>query len=131
MPGTPSSPLASLEQSEAWQQHRRQLDEAWAKADTAIVKRLQARKLPVLLCGMLAPPNYGQDYARQFNAIYPELAQQYGVPLYPFFLDGVATVEKLNQPDGLHPTAEGVDVIVSRILPAVEAFVRSIGGQRS
>ena len=57
-----------------------------------ILKRLKARNIPVLLCGMYAPPNYGKDYAAKFNAIYPDLAKQYGVPLYPFFLDGVATV---------------------------------------
>ena len=63
---------------------------------------------------MYAPPNYGKDYAAKFNAIYPDLAKQYGVPLYPFFLDGVATVARLTQPDGLHPTAEGIDAIVSQ-----------------
>lgn len=96
-----------------------------------ILKRLKARNIPVLICGMYAPPNYGADYAAQFNAIYPELAKSYGALLYPFFLEGVATVAKLNQPDGLHPTAEGVDQVVTNILPTVEAFVRSIGGQRS
>ncbi len=88
-----------------------------------IVKRLKARHVAVLLCGMLAPPNYGADYAARFNAIYPELARQYDVPLYPFFLDGVAADMTLNQADGLHPTAQGVDVIVARILPSVEALL--------
>jgi hypothetical protein len=74
---------------------------------------------------MYAPPNYGADYTAKFNSIYPELAEKHKVPLYPFFLDGVATVAKLTQPDGLHPTAEGVDVVVERILPTVEAFERS------
>jgi acyl-CoA thioesterase I len=96
-----------------------------------ILARLKARKIAVLLCGMLAPPNYGSDYAARFNAIYPELAKSFGVPLYPFFLDGVATDAKLNQADGLHPTAEGVDVIVKKILPTVEAFLGAISGQRS
>jgi acyl-CoA thioesterase-1 len=95
-----------------------------------ILKRLKARNIPVLLCGMYAPPNYGQAYAAKFNAIYPELAKQYGVALYPFFLDGVATVQRLTQPDGLHPTAEGIDTVVTNILPAAEAFVRSITGHR-
>ncbi|MBI5130916.1 MAG: arylesterase [Rhodopseudomonas palustris] len=99
------------------------------KALDEILKRLKARNIPVLLAGMLAPPNYGPDYARQFNAIYPELAKQYGVPLYPFFLDGVAAVANLNQPDGIHPTAAGVDVVVANILPTVEAFLRSVAGQ--
>jgi acyl-CoA thioesterase I len=98
---------------------------------TDILTRLKARGVAVLLCGMLAPPNYGADYAARFNAIYPELAKSFGVPLYPFFLEGVATEAKLNQADGLHPTAEGVDVIVRNILPAVEAFLGAISGQRS
>jgi acyl-CoA thioesterase-1 len=91
-----------------------------------ILKRLQARKIAVLLCGMLAPPNYGAEYAARFNAIYPDLARQYDVPLYPFFLEGVAADKTLNQADGMHPTAQGVEVIVSRILPAVEALIASI-----
>jgi acyl-CoA thioesterase-1 len=96
-----------------------------------ILTRLKARRISVLLCGMVAPPNYGSDYAARFNAIYPELAKAFGVPLYPFFLDGVATDAKLNQADGIHPTAEGVDVIVKNILPAVQALVGTISGQRS
>jgi acyl-CoA thioesterase I len=95
-----------------------------------IVSRLQARGIPVMVCGMLAPPNYGSDYAAQFNAIYPDLAKSFGVPLYPFFLDGVAGDMKLNQADGMHPTAEGVDIIVNRILPTVQAFAGTISGQR-
>jgi acyl-CoA thioesterase I len=98
---------------------------------TDILTRLKARGIPVLLCGMVAPPNYGSDYSARFNAIYPELAKSFGVPLYPFFLAGVATDARLNQADGLHPTAEGVDVIVRNILPTVEAFVGAISGQRS
>jgi acyl-CoA thioesterase I len=96
-----------------------------------ILTRLKSRKIAVLLCGMLAPPNYGADYAARFNAIYPELAKQFGVPLYPFFLDGVAAEATLNQKDGIHPTAEGVDLIVKNILPMVEAFLGTIAGQRS
>jgi acyl-CoA thioesterase-1 len=96
-----------------------------------ILTRLKARKIAVLLCGMLAPPNYGADYAARFNAIYPDLSKSFGVTLYPFFLDGVATDAKLNQADGMHPTAEGVDVIVKNILPTVEAFLGAISGQRS
>lgn len=96
-----------------------------------ILTRLKARKIAVLLCGMLAPPNYGSDYAARFNAIYPELSKSFGVPLYPFFLEGVAADAKLNQPDGLHPTADGVDVIVKNILPMVEAFLGKISEQRS
>jgi acyl-CoA thioesterase-1 len=96
-----------------------------------ILTRLKARKIAVLLCGMLAPPNYGKDYADRFNAIYPELAKAFDVPLYPFFLDGVAAEKKLNQADGIHPTAEGVDLIVKNILPTVEALLGTISGQRS
>ncbi|HMM90475.1 MAG TPA: arylesterase [Bradyrhizobium sp.] len=96
-----------------------------------ILTRLKARNIAVLLCGMLAPPNYGSDYAARFNAIYPELAKSFGVPLYPFFLEGVAADAKLNQADGIHPTAEGVDIIVKNILPMVEAFIGTISGQRS
>jgi acyl-CoA thioesterase-1 len=98
---------------------------------TDILRRLKARKIAVLLCGMLAPPNYGSDYSARFNAIYPELAKSFGVPLYPFFLEGVATDARLNQADGLHPTAEGIDVIVRNILPTVEAFLGALSGQRS
>jgi len=96
-----------------------------------ILTRLKARNIAVLLCGMVAPPNYGSEYSARFNAIYPDLAKSFGVPLYPFFLQGVAADAKLNQADGLHPTAEGVDVIVKNILPTVQAFVGSISGQRS
>ena len=96
-----------------------------------ILTRLKARKIAVLLCGMLAPPNYGSDYAARFNAIYPDLAKSFGVPLYPFFLDGVAGNARLNQADGIHPTAAGVDVIVKNILPNVEAFIGAIAGNRS
>ncbi len=91
-----------------------------------IVTRLKARGMAVILAGMLAPPNNGADYARAFNGIYPRLAQKHGVPLYPFFLEGVAGVQRLNLPDGIHPTAEGVEEIVRRILPTVEAAVRTL-----
>ena len=96
-----------------------------------ILTRLKARGIAVLLCGMVAPPNYGSDYSARFNTIYPDLAKSFGVPLYPFFLEGVAADAKLNQADGLHPTAEGVDVIVKNILPTVQAFLGTISGQRS
>ena len=110
----------------------RGLDPKVARAAlTEILKRLQARKIAVLLCGMLAPPNYGADYSAAFNAIYPDLAKTFQVPLYPFFLEGVATEARLNQADGLHPTAEGVDTIVKNILPTVEALLGPILRQRS
>jgi acyl-CoA thioesterase I len=96
-----------------------------------ILSRLKARKIAVLLCGMVAPPNYGSDYSARFNAIYPDLAKAFAVPLYPFFLQDVAADAKLNQADGMHPTAEGVDIIVKNILPTVQAFLGAISGQRS
>ena len=96
-----------------------------------ILARLKARNIRVLLCGMLAPPNNGAEYAERFNAIYPALAKSFDVPLYPFFLTGVAADARLNQADGLHPTEEGVDTIVTHILPTVEAFLGPLSGQRS
>lgn len=100
---------------------------------STIVERLQDREIPVLLMGMMAPPNMGADYAADFNAIYPELASEYGLELYPFFLDGVATHAEYQLADGMHPNAAGVEVMVENTLPSVEAFIRSIrpqsGGQ--
>jgi acyl-CoA thioesterase-1 len=96
-----------------------------------IINRLQGRKIAVMLAGMLAPRNYGPDYAAKFDPIYAELSKAFDVPLYPFFLDGVAAEAKLNQPDGLHPTAEGIDVIVDRILPSVEAFLNKVAAGRA
>jgi acyl-CoA thioesterase-1 len=93
------------------------------KALDAILTKLKARNIAVLLCGMRAAPNMGADYAREFDAIYPALASTHGVVFYPFFLEGVAADRSLNQPDGLHPTAAGVDQIVERILPKVEELV--------
>jgi acyl-CoA thioesterase-1 len=78
---------------------------------------------------MYAPRNYGEEYTAAFDRIYPDLAKVYGVTLYPFFLDGVVNDPKLNQEDGLHPTAEGVDVIVERMLPTVEAWLTKISAQ--
>jgi acyl-CoA thioesterase I len=89
-----------------------------------ILDKASAAHLPVLLAGMRAAPNLGADYDRAFDAIYSDLAKAHGALLYPFFLDGVAADPKLNQPDGLHPTAAGVSVIVERMLPSVEALAR-------
>lgn len=98
------------------------------KALETIVQRLKGRGIAVFLCGMYAPRNYGPDYVKKFDAIYPDLAKTYGVPLYPFFLEGIVGQARLNLPDGVHPTAEGVDVIVKGILPAVEAWLRPLAG---
>ncbi len=104
----------------------RGLDPQLARANLAkILDRMKGDGVRVLLIGMRAPANWGPDYAQAFDAIYPVLAKQYGVPLYPFFLDGVAFDPALNQPDGLHPNAGGVDVIVQRIAPAVEKLLRT------
>ena len=84
-----------------------------------LLAALSERRLPVLLAGMLAPRNLGPEYGARFDTIYPELAERHGVLLYPFLLDGVATVAELNQADGLHPNKAGVEVIVERMLPSV------------
>jgi acyl-CoA thioesterase-1 len=91
-----------------------------------IVSRLRARRIGVFLVGMVAPPNNGPDYGRRFNAIYPELAAKHGVPLYPFFLDGVAANPALNLSDGIHPNTRGVEMIVERMAPAVASFLRAL-----
>jgi acyl-CoA thioesterase I len=95
-----------------------------------IVRRLRGRGIAVLLAGMRAAPNLGADYARDFEAIYSDLAARNDLLLYPFFLDGVATDAKLNQRDGLHPTAAGVDAIVARILPKAEELVARARAKR-
>lgn len=105
----------------------RGIDPALAeKALDTILSRLKARGIPVLIAGMYAPRNLGPDYVGRFDAIYPRLAAKYGMILYPFFLDGIAGDRVLNQPDLLHPTAEGVRVIVARILPTVERFLATL-----
>jgi acyl-CoA thioesterase-1 len=84
-----------------------------------IVARIRETGAQVLLAGMVAPPNLGADYGERFNSLYPALAQKHGTAFYPFFLDGVAMDTALNQEDGIHPTAEGVAVIVEKMLPVV------------
>ena len=91
-----------------------------------IVRRLSERRIAVLLAGMRAIPNLGVDFVNGFETIYPEIASKYDALLYPFFLDGVAGDARLNQRDGLHPTAAGVDVIVSGILPKVEELLTRV-----
>jgi len=89
----------------------------------AIVGRLKARGISVLLAGMIAPPNMGRAYASEYNTIFPAIAKRHDVPLYPFFLDGVAGDRRLNLPDGMHPTAEGIAVVVERILPTLRPLI--------
>jgi len=102
----------------------RGLDPALTKtALDGILNKLDGRRIAVMLAGMRAPRNLGADYVRAYDAIYPALASAHVVVFYPFFLDGVATDPKLNQSDGLHPNAAGVDVIVARILPQVEELI--------
>lgn len=92
----------------------------------AILARLKAAHVAVLLCGMHAPRNLGPEYAAQFDAIYPKLAKQYGVVFYPFILDGVALNPKLNQADGIHPNPAGVKIIVGHILPYVRKLIETV-----
>ena len=90
-----------------------------------MIQKIEASGARVLLLGMLAPPNWGEEYRSAFDRIYPELARVHAVPLYPFFLEGVAMKPELNQPDGLHPNERGVAVLVDRIAPLVAGLVRS------
>ena len=88
-----------------------------------IIARLKQEGVKVMLVGMLAAPNLGADYGRRFNAIFPELARKHDLPLYPFFLDEVASNPKLNLGDGLHPNREGVATMVRRMLPQILGFL--------
>lgn len=90
----------------------------------AILTKLNGSGLPVLLAGMKAPPNLGVEYRREFDAIYPRLAERHQALFYPFFLEGVAGVAALNQADGIHPNARGVAEIVERIAPLVKELSR-------
>jgi acyl-CoA thioesterase I len=93
----------------------------------AIISRLREHGIAVLLAGMLAPPNLGRTYGEAFEAVFARVAERHDVPLYPFFLDGVAGDPELNQPDGIHPTAEGIAIIVGRILPIVTDWLDGSG----
>jgi acyl-CoA thioesterase I len=95
----------------------------------AILAELKARNIKVLIAGMKAAPNLGQDYKTRFDAIYPALAKKYDAPLYPFFLEGVAGEPALKLGDGLHPNAAGVERIVKDILPSVHALVDKFGAK--
>ena len=92
----------------------------------AMIARLSERGIAVLLVGMRAPPNMGEDYQQGFDAIYPALATKHKVPLYPFFLDGVAANPALNLSDGIHPNQAGIAIMIERILPHVERFIEQI-----
>ncbi|MER9630571.1 arylesterase [Mesorhizobium sp. M0296] len=94
----------------------------------AMLAKLKQRKIAVLLAGMRAAPNLGADYQNAFDAIFPRLAEKYGVPLYPFFLEGIAGQSVLQLEDGLHPNARGVDRIVEGILPSVEKTIEAVRG---
>ncbi len=91
-----------------------------------IIQKLQARKIPVMLMGMVADPSLGDAYGKKFNGIYARLAKAHGLLLYPFFLDGIATDASLKLKDGLHPTREGVVEMVRRILPSVMSFLKTL-----
>ncbi len=95
----------------------------------AIVARLRAEKREVLVAGMLAPPNLGAEYAAAFNAVFRNVAERHDAVLYPFILDGVVMDPRLNQEDGIHPNAAGVEVIVERMLPYVLRAIERLGGR--
>ena len=104
----------------------RGIDAATVRANLdAMIAKVEASGAKLLLTGMLASPNFGEEYQRDFNRIYPELAQAHGVPLYPFLLDGVALDSQFNQPDGMHPNERGVAIMVDNIAPFI---ARLIGG---
>jgi len=91
----------------------------------AIIRDAKTAGVPVLLTGMLAPPNLGPEYGEEFNRIYPDLAKKHQVALYPFFLEGVVADPSLNQPDGIHPNPDGVAVVVQNMLPMVKKIIDS------
>ncbi len=93
----------------------------------AILTRLEAAKIPVLIAGMRAPPNLGRDYGTEYESVFKILAEKHHAAFYPFFLDGSAGNPELTQADGLHPTAKGVDVIVEKILPSVLQLIGAGG----
>ena len=109
----------------------RGLDPARTEANLdAIITRLKARNIKVLLAGMLAPRNNGPDYVAAFDGLFPRLAGKHALPLYPFFLDGVTGVPGMTLPDALHPNRAGVEEIVRRILPITETFVRDMANSK-
>jgi acyl-CoA thioesterase-1 len=108
------------------------LDPARARANLdKILTAVKAGGAEVLVAGMLAPRNLGEDYARKFDAIYPALAGKHGALLYPFFLDGVVLNPQLNLSDGMHPNPKGVAEIVRRILPVVEELIARVRARQA
>lgn len=101
------------------------------KAIEEIVRRLTERRIVVLLAGMRAPPNLGDAYVRDYEAIFSDIAKKYDVLFYPFFLEGIAAEGKFNQRDGLHPTARGIDQIVIGILPKAEELIARVRAKRA
>jgi acyl-CoA thioesterase-1 len=97
-----------------------------AKNLDAMLARLKERKIAVVLTGILAPPNMGEDYETRFNAIYGELAKKYTVPLYPFLLDGVVLDSNLKLEDGMHPNGAGTKVMAEKFFPAFEKFLKTL-----
>jgi acyl-CoA thioesterase-1 len=93
----------------------------------AILARLKERKIPVVMMGMIAPPNLGQDFASAFNPIYSDLAKKYDAPLYPFVLDGVALDPSLQLEDRMHPNGKGTEVMADKFLPIAEMFLKKLG----
>lgn len=93
----------------------------------AMLARLKERKIPVILAGMMAAPNYGSDYAAAFNPIYPELAKKYDVPFYPLFQNGIIADPKYLLEDGMHPNHEGISVMVNNFLPLIEKELNLLG----
>lgn len=96
-----------------------------------IVEGIQARGLPILLAGMMAPRNWGADYAAEYDAVFPRVAEDYGLLFYPFLLQDVALDPALNQNDGIHPNAAGVGVIVENLLPQAEALLERAAAEGS
>jgi len=96
---------------------------------TSIVTVIRDAGLPVLIAGMKAPPNLGPEYGQEFEQIYQPLEKFEGVTLYPFFLEGVAAIKHLNQADGIHPNAKGVEVMVKNILSAVETLISQVSSR--
>ncbi len=95
----------------------------------AIISRLQQLDVQIILAGMKAPRNLGEDYYNSFDRLYPDLAREFRVPFYPFFLDGVAGKPELNQADGIHPNEAGVRVIVAGMLALVERVLTTTDKQ--